>query len=129
MIKQIPKYINPIPSKKRKYLILIIFSVLITTTIWFTWVGGTAHLYALWIESKWGEANPKNKKELEKFLRYYSEHQIHPENSVWGSNYKLQPNERMVQYRILWNKNCPLDIVYDHKAPQQNLWVDWESKL
>ena len=88
-------------------------TALIAALIWLTATGTTAYLYALHLESQWSKADPKTKPDLEKFLYCYSLREIQPKDSMWGNGYDLKDGERMMQYGILWNKKCPLDVVYD----------------
>lgn len=68
------------------------------------------YVWASHLESKWHPADPKTKTELESFLSLYSQRDIQPSTSGWGSSHQLQPGERMTQYLLLWN--APLDVVY-----------------
>lgn len=40
--------------------------------------------------------------------------------------YKLKSNERMMQYQILWNKDCPLDVVYDQNNNIVQIYTSYE---
>ena len=68
------------------------------------------YLWALHLEDKWHAASPKTKAQLESCLSLYSEREIQTSQSMWGHDYRLQPGERMVQYRLLYS--APLDVVY-----------------
>ena len=92
--------------------------------IWFTSVGGTAYTYALHLEEKWSKANPQSKLELERHLSLYSEKQINPFESLWGRDYQLKENERMIQYNILWD--APLDVVYDNNDKIIRIYTSYE---
>ena len=101
-------------------------AALVTAAAWFTAAGGTAYLYALHLESKWRQAAPKTQADLENQLHGYSSREIQPKDSIWGSGHELQPGERMMQYRILWNKNCPLDVVYDPDGQVRAIYTSYE---
>ena len=99
---------------------------LVAAIIWFTAIGGTAYLYALHLESKWSKANPKTKVEMENYLHCYTLREIQPKDSMWGNGYELKSGERMMQYCILWNKNCPLDVVYDKDDNISVIYTSYE---
>jgi hypothetical protein len=102
-----------------------IFTVAISCgLIWFVASGNLAYLYALHLESKWAPANPQTKLELENYLSLYSTREIEPAESMWGENYVLQDNEKMIQYRILWS--APLDVVYDKQNNIVNIYTSYE---
>jgi hypothetical protein len=109
-----------------KYTSLCLATIFIIFVTWFTWIGGTAYGYASYLEAKWIKDHPKTKGDLEKYLNLYSLHQIDPKTSMWGWHYELQPGERMMQYRILWNKNCPLDVVYDESDKIIHIYTSYE---
>ena len=104
----------------------ISISVLLLFIVWFTVIGGTAYVYAGYLEEKWINANPKTKDDLEQYLSLYSLHQIEPKESMWGKRYRLKKGERMMQYRILWHNNCPLDVVYDNNDTIINIYTSYE---
>lgn len=101
-------------------------AVLVAAAAWFTATGGTAYLYALHLESQWRKAAPKTRADLEKHLHGYSLREIQPKDSIWGRGHELQPGERMMQYRILWNQNCPLDVVYDSDGHVRAIYTSYE---
>ena len=101
-------------------------AVLVAAAAWFTATGGTAYLYARHLESKWRQAPPKTQADLENQLHGYSLREIQPKDSSWGSGHELQPGERMMQYRILWNKNCPLDVVYGPDGDVRAIYTSYE---
>lgn len=101
-------------------------TALIAALIWFNADGGFAYFYALRLESKWSKADPKTKDDLEKYLHFYSLREIQPKDSMWGNGYDLDDGERMMQYRILWNKNCPLDVVYDKDDAIRAIYTSYE---
>lgn len=100
--------------------------VLVAALIWLTASGTAAYLYALHLESKWSKAKPKTKTDLEKHLHFYSLREIQPHDSPWSNGYELEDGERMMQYRLLWNKNCPLDVVYDRNDAIQAIFTSYE---
>ena len=73
-------------------------------------VWSAPYMWASRLEARWHPANPKTKVELESFLSLYSQRDIQPSESGWGSNHELQSGERMTQYLLLWS--APLDVVY-----------------
>ena len=99
---------------------------LVAALIWFTADGGPAYFYALHLESKWSKADPKTKADLEKYLHCYSLREIKPKDSMWGNGYELKSGERMMQYGILWNNNCPLDVVYDKDDNISAIYTSYE---
>jgi hypothetical protein len=105
---------------------LIVCFPILALFVWFTAIGGTAYLYAIYLEDKWVQVDPKTKKELEQYLHLYSLHQIQPSESMWGKEYQLHAGERMMQYRILWHKQCPLDVVYDQGDNIKRIFTSYE---
>jgi hypothetical protein len=100
--------------------------ILLIPIVWFTYTGGTAYIYARYLESKWAPAAPKTKQALEKHLHLYYTRTIDPKDSMWGSHYQLRENEHMIQYCILWNKRCPLDVVYDSQDNIVRIFTSYE---
>ncbi len=45
---------------------------------------------------------------------FYSKRSIAPSNSMWGRDYVLKPDERMIQY-LIFSKE-PLDVVFDRES-------------
>ncbi len=113
-------------KKYIKYFIVLIFFILIAMSIWFTAIGGTAYIYTGYLESRWIKENPSTMQELESILKFYSKHEITTAESSWGGYYILKSDERMIQYRILWNKNCPLDVVYNDKDKIVRMFTSYE---
>ena len=68
------------------------------------------YLWALHLETKWMEAEPKTKSEMESYLSLYSEKEISFDTPGWGMDHPIKPGERMVRYSILLG--APLDVVY-----------------
>ena len=91
--------------------------------ITFLWTGGS-YFYASYLENQWRSADPKVKSDLEKYLHFYSERIIEPKSSMWGRNYVLAENEKMVQYLILWSQ--PLDVVYDDRDNIKMIFTSYE---
>ena len=113
-------------NKRTRIIGIAAVTALIAAFIWLTATGATAYLYALHLESKWSKADPKTKVDMEKYLHFYSLQEIQPKDSMWGSGYALKDGERMMQYRILWNKNCPLDVVYDKDDTISAIYTSYE---
>jgi len=112
--------------KRRTKIWLGVAGLLALPIIWFTYIGGTAYPYALYLESRWLPANPKTKQELEKHLHLYYTRPIDPKESMWGSDFHLADNQRMIQYCILWNRRCPLDVVYDSRDNIVRIFTSYE---
>ena len=112
--------------KFSKIIGAISISALFIFFAWFTAIGGTAYVYAGYLEEKWINANPKTKGELEQYLSLYSVHQVEPKESIWGNRYQLQKGERRLQYRILWHKQCPLDVVYNENDKIIRIFTSYE---
>ena len=113
-------------NKRTKLFGITAATALIAALIWFTADGGFAYIYALHLESKWSKADPKTRADLEKYLHCYSLREIQPNDSMWGNGYELKNGERMMQYCILWNKNCPLDVVYDKDDAIRAIFTSYE---
>jgi hypothetical protein len=101
-------------------------SLFLAVCVWLTATGTTAYLYALHLESRWTKADPKTKEVLEKYLNCYTLREIQPTDSRWGIHYELKAGERMLQYSILWNRNCPLDVVYDTNDAIRAIFTSYE---
>ena len=113
-------------NKRTRVFGIATAAALIAALAWFTATGTTAYLYALHLESKWSKAEPKTKVDMEKYLHFYSLREIQPKDSMWGNGYELKDGERMMQYCILWNKNCPLDVVYDKDDAIRAIYTSYE---
>lgn len=113
-------------NKRTRIFGIATVTALIAAFIWLTATGTTAYLYALHLESKWSKADPKTKVDMEKYLHLYSQREIQPKDSTWGKSYVLNDGERMMQYCILWNKNCPLDVVYDKDDAILAIYTSYE---
>ena len=109
-----------------KIACIILLAVIISVVTWLTLRGDIAYIYALHLENNWIKADPKTKNELEQYLHLYSLHKIEPNQSMWGNKYNLKTGERMMQYRILWHKKCPLDVVYDSKNNIKKIYTSYE---
>ena len=112
--------------KRTRLFALAATTAIIAVIAWFTAIGGTAYLYAGYLESKWSKAEPKTKVDMEKYLHFYSLRKIQPKDSMWGNGYSLKDGERMMQYCILWNKKCPLDVVYDKDDNISAIYTSYE---
>jgi hypothetical protein len=91
----------------------------LAAVVWFA-----PYMWASHLESRWHPTNPKTKTELESFLSLYSQRDIQPSESGWGSNHQLQPGERMTQYLLLWN--APLDVVYTSNDTIVAIYTSYE---
>ena len=98
---------------------------LIAVAILFAFATGMVpYFYACSLENR--TLSAKTREEMEKIVSLSSIHEIQPKDSMWGSQYKLKPGERMIQYRILWDENCPLDVVYDAADRVQVVFTSYE---
>ncbi len=100
-------------------LTLIVVAVLL-----FFASGMAPYFYACSLEGR--TLSAKTREEMENIVFLSSCHDIQPKKSMWGSRYKLKPGERIIQYRILWHKNCPLDVVYDDADRVQAVFTSYE---
>ena len=82
------------------------------------------YAYARYLESQWKPAKVKTRAELERHLHLYSTRTIPPKESVWGFDYALRKDERMVRYLILWSQ--PLDVVYDGEDRVVKIYTSYE---
>ncbi len=105
---------------------MVTAAALMAAFIWLTASGTAAYLYARHLESQWSKAAPKTKADLEEYLHFYSMREIQPQDSIWGKGHELKAGERMLQYGILWNKNCPLDVVYDKDDQVIAIYTSYE---
>ncbi len=113
MKKQLLKLFLPLTIS----LILAIFIV----------ASDTGHyVFALMLESRWSKSDPQTKDELEQHIFCYKTRVIQPSESMWGNSYKLKDGERVVQYCILWDENCPLDVVYDSEDNIKAIFTSYE---
>ena len=116
------------PMKKntsnKKFIISILLILLSALIVLSTSI--PAYFYARYCEKKFIKRNPQTKAELEKILRFYSLHAIDPKESSWGHLHVFQEGERMMQYRILWRKDTPLDVVYDEHDNIKNIFTSYE---
>jgi|AntAceMinimDraft_17_1070374.scaffolds.fasta_scaffold292274_1 hypothetical protein len=102
-------------------LLLVVVLVII---YWLTANGVTAYFYASLLEYRWVKAEPKTKPELEQYLYLYSTEMIQPSQSMWGWDYELKNDEKMVQYLLLWK--APLDVVYDSNDNIKMIYTSYE---
>jgi endonuclease/exonuclease/phosphatase (EEP) superfamily protein YafD len=112
--------------KTWKLLLVVFLAFGAPTAVWFVATGGHSYLYALLLESKWRAARPQTKQEMEAILSFYREKEIQPAQSSWGRNYHLEQGERMVQYQILYDSSCPLDVVYDSEDKVRVIFTSYE---
>lgn len=110
--------------KKIKISILLTFVLAIILMVWLTSTGITAYIFALVLEERWNKAQPKTRNELEQYLYLYSTKTILPSQSMWGWNYELKDDEKMVQYLLLWK--APLDVVYDSNDNIRAIYTSYE---
>jgi hypothetical protein len=72
-----------------------------------------SYLYCGIRENSWLAA--KTEAELDsRMWAFYTKHSIAPSNSMWGRDYVLKPDERMIQYLIFAKE--PLDVVFNSKS-------------
>ncbi len=94
---------------------------IVGVTLLFT---GGPYFYACYLEDNWRSNHPEIREDLEKYLHFYSVHVIDPKASMWGRDYVLAENEKMVQYLILWSQ--PLDVVYDDQNRIKVIFTSYE---
>ena len=110
--------------KTVKISILLVVVLSIIFMVWLTATGVTAYIFALILEERWNKAQPKTRNELEQYLYLYSTKTILPSQSMWGWNYELKNDEKMVQYLLLWK--APLDVVYDSNDNIRMIYTSYE---
>ncbi|HEU5124343.1 MAG TPA: hypothetical protein VFW05_09800 [Verrucomicrobiae bacterium] len=72
-----------------------------------------SYIYCLAREKSWLAA--KTEAELDgRMWAFYTKRSIAPSNSMWGHDYALKPDERMVQYLVFAKE--PLDVVFDRDS-------------
>lgn len=84
------------------------------------------YIVALLMERQWAKANPKSRRDFEQYLYCYNKIQIDPKQSLWGKHYTLLDGDVMIQYQICWDKDCPLDIVYDSNDQVRAVFTSYE---
>jgi len=103
--------------------IAVLLFVLAATITLLCYETPLSYLYCLAREKSWLEA--KTEAELDhRMLMFYSKRAIAPLKSIWGSNYKLKPGERMVQY-LVFSKE-PLDVVFDSRSRVITAFTSYE---
>ena len=90
----------------------------------FFYVSGGPYLWALHLEDKWREAEPKTKLEMESYLSFYSQREIGFDTSGWGSTHPVKSGERMVRYSILYAAS--LDVVYTDEDRLVAIYTTYE---
>ncbi len=86
--------------------------------------GWGAYLYAYSLQDRALSAGTRD--EMEQIVRFSSAHEIQPKDSMWGNRYELGDGEAMIQYRILWHEDCPLDVVYDEAGRVRAVFTSYE---
>ena len=104
----------------------IIIAIIIFFLSFFIFSSTGHYFIALFMESRWNKVDPKTKEELESYLYFYNTKIINPTNSMWGCKYDLNDSEKMLQYQIMWDKNCPLDVVYDSNNNIKVIFTSYE---
>lgn len=82
------------------------------------------YVFCLMNEGRWERS--ETQAELEATLWFYTSRQIAPSESSWGHQYVLRDGERMMQYLILKDPTCPLDIVYDRNGKVTARFTSYE---
>ena len=109
---------------KKISLILMSLTILCGAVLFLT--GGGHYIFAFALETRWSKVKPETKQELEKYLYCYYTKNISPTQSLWGWSYNLKPDEKMIQYCIMWDENCPLDVVYNNKNIIKAIFTSYE---
>lgn len=107
-----------------KYALLIIAGLLLAACLWLVKTEGGHYSFCLMNESRWRKAHAQS--DLEAMLWSYNSQPISPAQSSWGYSYSLKDGERMIQYHILKDTNCPLDVVYNSEGQIQALFTSYE---
>ena len=72
-----------------------------------------SYLYCLARENSWLAA--KTEAQLDhRMWTFYTKRSIAPSNSMWGRDYVLKPDERMIQYLVFAKE--PFDVVLDRES-------------
>lgn len=101
-------------------LLLIIGPLLIATT------DCGSYCVALTMEPLWLGQGVNTRGQLERRLFFTRSRQIDPADSMWGHVHRLKPGEQMIQYGIMWNFDCPLDVVYDSLDRIVQIYTSYE---
>ena len=105
---------------------IVVFILFLGTLGFLVATGEHSYIFALMLESRWSRAKPTTKTQLESYLHCYKTRQIAPSQSMWGRHYEIKPGERMLQYCILWDERCPLDVVYDDTDNIKAIFTSYE---
>jgi len=109
---------STIPIATRRWMrfsCIIAFAVvtLIGAAIALCYSTSLSYVYCLIREDSWLSA--QTEADLDgRMWAFYRKRSIAPSDSMWGRNYVLQPDERIVQYLVFAKE--PLDVVLDDKS-------------
>lgn len=112
---------------RKKIIILgcaLVCGILLLTGGFIFGTGWGHYLFCLMNETGWEKA--QTRQQLEAKLWWASSQTILPTQSRWGYQYVLKDGEDMVQYLILKDQDCPLDVVYDRNDRVKALFTSYE---
>lgn len=107
-----------------KYALASFAALLLMAGLWLFWTANGHYAYCLMNEGRWMKAQSRG--ELEAMLHGCNRQPIDPAQSAWGHGYRLKDGETMIQYHILNDPTCPLDVVYDTNHLIQALFTSYE---
>ena len=107
-----------------KYALLAIVGLLLAASYWLFKTERGHYAFCLMNEARWMKAHTQS--DLEAMLWNYNSQTISPTQSAWGHFYQLNNGETMVQYLILKDPTCPLDVVYSSDGKIQALFTSYE---
>ena len=107
-----------------KYTLLAIVGISVALCLWLFKTDSGHYAFCLMNETRWMKAQTQT--ELEGMIWSYNSTPISPSQSSWGNSYSLKEDERMIQYHILKDTNCPLDVVYNGNGQIQALFTSYE---
>ena len=106
------------------YALVAIVGISVALCLWLFKTDSGHYVFCLMNDTRWMKAQTQN--ELEGMIWSYNSIPISPSRSLWGNSYSLKEDERMIQYHILKDTNCPLDVVYNSEGQIQSLFTSYE---
>ncbi len=85
--------------------------MLISASLFLATTDCGSYCMALAMEPLWLGQGIKTRGQLERRLFFTRSRPIDPSDSMWGHVHRLKPGDQMIQYGIMWNFDCPLDVV------------------
>lgn len=107
-----------------KPVLVLIAGLLLTAGLWLFMTEDGHYAFCLMNEARWMKAQTRD--DLEAMLWGYDSQAISPSQSAWGHGYPLRNGETMVQYHVLKDPTCPLDVVYNSEGHIQALFTSYE---